>query len=342
MKLSICVPIYNGASFLPEFLDSLVSQMRPDIEIILCDDRSKDTTFAIAQEYAARHPFIHAYQNKKNLGMDRNFVQSTVHAQGEYIWLSGQDDIFRPGTFQKFFDILNQFPKTNFIYFNYQHLNGDLSQEIAPPQLSLQEDFYFNTAADYFSVLDRAPSFLPATVMRRRYFTQTPIEDFLGSHYVQVGIWLRNFSEGNAYVVANPNYIVCRIPDDSWKNCSGQMLFEIFSGSLDVYSICAQDATTVVPVALLQTMTRGYLKNFLAQTLLHKVSGFKMNSFLQARLRRLFGQKKCLYWGYIYPIANLPLWLAKILYIVLNLAPIRQFLKTIKPLLRRVWPLVYA
>ena len=52
-QVSIIIPVYNGGSFLPRCLDSLISQTYENTEIILIDDGSKDNSVDIANEYAA-------------------------------------------------------------------------------------------------------------------------------------------------------------------------------------------------------------------------------------------------------------------------------------------------
>jgi glycosyltransferase involved in cell wall biosynthesis len=305
-KVSICIPTYNGSQTLRETFESLISQITDDAEIVICDDRSKDDTFLIAKEYEGKYPFVRALQNANNLGMDRNFTQTVAHATGDFVWFSGQDDIFEPGAISKFFEITKSHPDVDLIYFNYRFLNGDLSKEVAPPPLLLNSDMLFENSAQYFKELDQAPSFLAATVMRREFWIRTPAEIFWGTHYVQVGIWLQNCLDKKTYVVASPKYISCRIPEDSWKNTGGQMLFEIFSGTLEVYYRVYKAETGVVPVALIQKMRSQFIADLPNLIIFLGGKGFRLNDALAHRMKYIFGENKALYFLYILPLIHLP------------------------------------
>ena len=66
MKISIVICTYNGAKFLGEQLDSIVSQSLSPYEVIAQDDGSSDGTWNILLEYAERYPYIKVYKNPNN------------------------------------------------------------------------------------------------------------------------------------------------------------------------------------------------------------------------------------------------------------------------------------
>jgi len=52
IQVSVCVPTYNGATYLPACLESILAQTFSDFEILIVDDKSSDATVTIAQAYA--------------------------------------------------------------------------------------------------------------------------------------------------------------------------------------------------------------------------------------------------------------------------------------------------
>ena len=94
MLVSIAMAAYNGEKFLREQLDSILSQTHRELEIIICDDRSSDSTAAILEEYATRDKRIRLFVNANNLGLVKNFEKALSLCSGEYIALSDQDDIW--------------------------------------------------------------------------------------------------------------------------------------------------------------------------------------------------------------------------------------------------------
>jgi glycosyltransferase involved in cell wall biosynthesis len=291
---------------LAQTLDSIAALAFDGLEVVICDDCSRDETVSVAQEYARRHPYFRVFRNGKNLGMDRNFVQTVLRATGTYVWFSGQDDVFNVGAFAKFREIVTRHPDVDVIYFNYRFLSGDLSQEVAEPLIKLQEDAYFSTAQDYFSAVDHAPTFLAATAMRRSLWDKTPYERFYDTHYVQMAVVLHNLATARVYVVADPRYVVCRIPEDSWKHKGGQMLFEIFTGSLEVYHTVFADETNPVPHELFREKRRRFLYNLPIYVVSFGELGFRLTPMLEARMKRMFGSNALLYWLYVWPLIHLP------------------------------------
>ena len=86
---------YNGEKYLALQLQSILDQTYKNLEIIIVDDQSKDNSFAIATEYAAKDNRIKCYLNNINLGYNKNFEKAIGLATGEYIAVSDQDDIWQ-------------------------------------------------------------------------------------------------------------------------------------------------------------------------------------------------------------------------------------------------------
>lgn len=85
---------YNGEKYLREQLDSIVNQTYPIYELIVQDDCSTDNTVDIVREYQKEYPFISIYANETNKGVAINFMSAFQKANGEFIAVSDQDDIW--------------------------------------------------------------------------------------------------------------------------------------------------------------------------------------------------------------------------------------------------------
>ena len=55
MRISVCMGVYNGEKYIKEQLESIRLQTRQPDEVILCDDRSTDTTCQVVDEYLTEH-----------------------------------------------------------------------------------------------------------------------------------------------------------------------------------------------------------------------------------------------------------------------------------------------
>lgn len=95
ISISLCT--YNGGRYLLEQLGSIENQNRLPDELVVCDDRSNDTTLEILSEFRARAPFsVHIHRNDSNLGPVQNFEKAISLCAGDYIFLCDQDDVWLP------------------------------------------------------------------------------------------------------------------------------------------------------------------------------------------------------------------------------------------------------
>lgn len=90
-SISIIVPIYNVERYLRQCLDSLCCQTLQDIEILLMDDGSTDSSAHICDEYAAKDDRIRVY-HKENSGYGATINIGISMARGEYIGILESDD----------------------------------------------------------------------------------------------------------------------------------------------------------------------------------------------------------------------------------------------------------
>lgn len=102
-KVSIIVPIYNKASYIEEFLDSLINQTLQDIEIVLVDDGSKDNSLAIAKDYQKIDSRIKII-SQKNQGVSVARNTGIENAIGEYLGFADPDDRLAEDMFEKMYN----------------------------------------------------------------------------------------------------------------------------------------------------------------------------------------------------------------------------------------------
>lgn len=94
-RLSICIPVYNGADFLAETLDSIISQLVSEVEIVIYDGGSTDGTATLVQKYLDRCKSLHYFSSPSRGGIDADMARVVSHSNGEYVWLFSGDDVMR-------------------------------------------------------------------------------------------------------------------------------------------------------------------------------------------------------------------------------------------------------
>lgn len=100
--VSVCMATYNGERYIRQQIDSILSQLELSDELIISDDGSTDSTLEIINSYhdiriKVFHHQQSASHNKSyqtNINVAANFENALRHSNGEYVFLSDQDDIW--------------------------------------------------------------------------------------------------------------------------------------------------------------------------------------------------------------------------------------------------------
>jgi glycosyltransferase involved in cell wall biosynthesis len=105
--ISVCMATYNGEKYIKEQLDSILCQLSESDEVIISDDDSTDTTIEIIQKYNDTR--IKLYSNTNRKGVIGNFENTLRKAQGDFLFLSDQDDVWVLSKVEKCVALLKDF-----------------------------------------------------------------------------------------------------------------------------------------------------------------------------------------------------------------------------------------
>ena len=94
--VSIGIPVFNGERGLSHLLDALIEQGYPNVEIIVSDNASTDTTREICQDYTNKDWRVTYYRSEKNLGAIWNFNRVFELSTGKYFMWAAHDDLREP------------------------------------------------------------------------------------------------------------------------------------------------------------------------------------------------------------------------------------------------------
>lgn len=289
--ISILIPTYNGEEFFSDTLDSIVSQFwEQKVELVIVDDNSSDSTYKIAEEYAQKYSQIKLFKNSENLGMDGNFEKVAGFATGEYIWYSGQDDIFGKDSINKVIEVLTKHSELDFIYMNFTRRSHMLDNEILERHVNIADDIYCKDYKEFLTIttLGQLPSFLPSFIMRKSLFDKAEKKQFYGTQFVQLGAFFSVLKEMNLYIVANP-YIIGRVPDNRWQSDSLKLL-DILSGDLEVITFAYKNYG-VVDKELYKKHYKKIRKWLLNTLISTKIDSKIINEKLFKRFKFIFNKK---------------------------------------------------
>lgn len=92
--ISVGLPVYNGEKYLGEAIECILGQRGVDLELVICDNASTDSTGAIAEEAARRDSRVKVFRNEKNLGAAENYNRVFELSRGRYFKWAAADDLF--------------------------------------------------------------------------------------------------------------------------------------------------------------------------------------------------------------------------------------------------------
>lgn len=93
--VSIVLPVYNGEKYLRESIDSVLGQTYKNLELIVVDDCSTDSTPEIVKEYAEKDSRVAYYRNPQNLKLPKSLNQGFRLSKGNYLTWTSDDNRYR-------------------------------------------------------------------------------------------------------------------------------------------------------------------------------------------------------------------------------------------------------
>lgn len=157
-RVSIVMPVYNCEKYLAEALASLLVQTYEDIEIVVINDGSTDSSKSILLRFAKLDPRIRII-NQKNSGIVNALNRGIKESSGEYIARMDGDDTSFPNRIKEQVEILDANPESVLVAGNYEvmdeHSQTMYRERIAPDNEFIQRAFYLRNVVAHGSVMFR-------------------------------------------------------------------------------------------------------------------------------------------------------------------------------------------
>lgn len=139
-SVSIVLPCYNGAGFLAQSIDSVISQTYTDWELILVNDCSKDNSLEIMQRYASADSRIRIINNEHNLKLPGALNRGFQEAKGKYLTWTSHDNRMAPTMLEEFVNYLDANPDKGLVtacYAAFSLKTGEQLYEVHHPDPQL-------------------------------------------------------------------------------------------------------------------------------------------------------------------------------------------------------------
>ncbi|MFC1922183.1 glycosyltransferase family 2 protein [Chloroflexota bacterium] len=119
--MSVVLPTYNQAHYLPEALNGILDQTFKDFELIVVNDGSTDNTSQVLEKYQQKLDIIVIQQ--ENQGLPRALNSGFAQARGDYLTWTSSDNITLPNMFEVLYSALECDPSVGVVYADWFFIN---------------------------------------------------------------------------------------------------------------------------------------------------------------------------------------------------------------------------
>jgi glycosyltransferase involved in cell wall biosynthesis len=194
-KVSVLIPTFNYARYLPEAIESVLNQTFTDFELIVVDNASSDNTDEVIAGYL-QDPRISYHKNATNIGLAGNWNRCLELATGDYIKFLCADDKFHPEMLMKFTTVMDCNPSVSLVTCHKQVFDAhSFVTTVAFSHLQDGRKALLNTLADHCWIGE------PSSVMFRRKHLAVGNFTMVYQMHVDWEMWLRMLSVGDCYII---------------------------------------------------------------------------------------------------------------------------------------------
>ncbi|MFC7448774.1 glycosyltransferase family 2 protein [Rhodococcus daqingensis] len=115
-SVSVVIPCYEYGHFLPDAVESALSQTGVDVDVLIIDNASSDNSPEVAKSLAASDSQVKCILRESNQGHIASFNEGLSRASGDYVVLLCADDMLAPGSLRRSTALLDARPEVAFAY----------------------------------------------------------------------------------------------------------------------------------------------------------------------------------------------------------------------------------
>lgn len=226
-KISIVIPSYNRAEFIPATLDSILAQTYKDFEIIFIDDGSTDATETVVQAYMDKDFRVKYFkQANSERAVARTYGMSL--AEGDYICLVDSDDVWYPHKLEVQLVVMEADPELAMSYASVDRI--DLKGHKLGYAARQHEGY---TGWVFFELLKR--NFIPSVtpMIRRGALKKVKTQNTEYIPYEDWDFWLRLSREGRFFHIVEALGAYRLHPGQSVQNVNPERIEKVTRAVLD-------------------------------------------------------------------------------------------------------------
>lgn len=121
-RVSVIMPAYNYANYLPEAIQSVLNQTFRDFQLLIVDDGSTDNTREVVRRFLHNPKVRYVYQENRGLAATRNTGVKSTH--GEVVAFLDADDVWLEQKLQKQVEVMDSKPEVGLVYTDVHFIDG--------------------------------------------------------------------------------------------------------------------------------------------------------------------------------------------------------------------------
>lgn len=216
--LSVLMPNYNHARFLPQAIEAVVSQSRRPDEFIIVDDASTDNSVEIIESYARQHPFMRLLRHEVNRGVIAGTETLIATAKGDWLLFVSADDYVLPSFFAGAMEMAERYPQAGIVFGQVAPV-AKANEERVPGTREVKrwrEPLYASPATFLRDFLQQTPTWYSLT--HSTIYRRTALQE-MGGFQREVG----HLSDTVAQRALALRYGACYLPQPcvTWRVTSG-------------------------------------------------------------------------------------------------------------------------
>jgi len=222
ISLSICIATRNRGQYIGETLDNILEQCGPNVEVVVVDGASTDSTASVVSARALVHSSLRYLPQAVNSGVDGDFDKAVELARGDYCWLMSDDDLMGAGAIARVLEICSRMPDALII--DAEVRTADLAERLIASRLGFTgERHYPGKDADRFvAECGRHLTFIGAVVIRRELWLGRQRVPYFGTEFIHVGVLFQAPLAGGVIALGEP-LVKIRYGVGNWTSRSFQV-----------------------------------------------------------------------------------------------------------------------
>ena len=206
--LTIAIPTYNRRKTLEKTLNSVLSQITNEVELIVSDNASTDDTKIYMNKVLENHPYVKFFQNNINLGSDENFKLCMERATGKFVLILSDDDYLLDESISNILNIIKNNKNLSLIFLNSKgFVHSDNKYSLTNSRINENVSILTDNKNLLLKLVGSALLFISTTVYNKTLYKMIDHpQNFVGTSFwhTYVSFFVASLEKYNIYICGKP------------------------------------------------------------------------------------------------------------------------------------------